>query len=106
MNPTLTSYEPPLSPDFQGPWDFWTCGDRPLALGVLGVAYEAGGLIYIPLIMAAREGSGDVGRFLDRLSARCRIISVTSARLAGMLMRRGWICEKHDVFDDIWRRCE
>jgi len=104
MNPTLAVYEPPLSPEFAATYDFWGCGDRPLAPGVKGLAYEKDGLIMIPLITAECEGSGDVGRMLDRLSSRCRIVTVTSTRLAGMLVRRGW--KKHDSleFGDMWER--
>ena len=62
-----------------------------LAPGVLGYAVEADGMIYIPVIVAEREGSGDVGRFLDSLSPRCAIPCVISERLLGMLDRRGWV---------------
>ena len=62
-----------------------------LAPGVRGYAVESGGKICIPLIMAVSEGSGDVGRFLDSLSPRCVVPNVTSPRLMGMLIRRGWV---------------
>ena len=104
MNPTLCSYEPPLSQDFLVHRDFWECGERPLGPGVKGFAFEQDGLIHIPLIVAEHEGSGDVGRFLDRLSSRCRVITVTSTKLAGMLARRGWRKAPHLEFGDIWER--
>lgn len=61
-----------------------------LAPGVQGFAFGTRKYIYIPLLMAVKEGSGDVGRFLDSLSPRCRIVDVKSDRLKGMLVRRGW----------------
>lgn len=82
------TYEPPLteegSPLIPGE-------EKELAPGVLGYAILAKGRIHIPLIIAAKEGSGAVGRFLDSLTKRCVIPSVTSPRLMGMLARRGWI---------------
>lgn len=74
-----------------------------LAPGVVGYAVEHQGAVYIPVIMARKEGSGDVGRFLDSLSARCRIANVTSPKLAGMLGRRGWRVEIEEGCD-VWRR--
>jgi len=61
-----------------------------LAPGVFGYAIESGGAVYIPAIRATREGSGAVGKFLDALTSRCRIPSVVSERLRGMLVRRRW----------------
>lgn len=61
-----------------------------LAPGVRGFTFKKNNVIFIPLIVAEKEGSGDVGRFLDRLSPRCVIMDVTSGRLEGMLIRRGW----------------
>jgi hypothetical protein len=104
MNPTLAVYEPPLSQDYLAHRDIWKCGQRPLAPFMRGFAFEQDGLILIPLIVAEREGCGDVGRFLDRLSSRCRIVTVTSTRLAGMLVRRGWKKHDHDEFGDMWER--
>lgn len=87
MNPTLKSYEPPTRQEgtalIPGHEDL-------LAPGVRGYAIEKDNEIRIPLIIAEREGTGDVGRFLDRLSQRCVVVSVTSNRLAGMLKRRDW----------------
>lgn len=88
MNPTLASYEPPISAH-PFPTKAWHATTQ-LASGVRGFTFKQGELIFIPLILAEREGSGDVGRFLDRLSARCVIIDVTSKRLEGMLLRRGF----------------
>lgn len=102
MNPQASkeTYEPPLSregsPLIPGQ-------EGLLALGVRGYAMEHLGKIYIPLIVAEKEGSGDVGRFLDSLSPRCVVVSVTSPRLAGMLMRRGF-SPQFDGEADVWRR--
>lgn len=105
MNPTVTIYEPPISRDEDARrCNYWACAERQLAQGVKGFAFEEDGLILIPLIVAEREGSGDVGRFLDRLSPRCRIVTCTSARLAGMLARRGWKKHRDEEYGDIWRR--
>lgn len=62
----------------------------PIAPGVFGYAIEDKGRIFIPDIHAEKEGSGDVGRFLDSLHPRCVIANVVSSRLRGMLLRRGW----------------
>jgi hypothetical protein len=88
VNPTLSVYEPPISMG-EMPDAFWMATTQ-LAPGVKGHTFVKGAVIFIPLIVAEREGSGDVGRFLDRLSARCIIMSVSSERLRGMLARRGW----------------
>jgi hypothetical protein len=88
MNPTKKSYEPPISKG-EMPTKAWQ-PTMQLAPGVRGYTFRKGKLIIIPLILAEKEGSGDVGRFLDRLSANCVIMSVTSERLAGMLERRGY----------------
>ena len=73
-----------------------------LAPGVIGYAIEYEGEIWIPVIAAVREGSGDVGRFIDSLSPRCVIPHVFSSRLMGMLARRGWIPEFRND-GTIWR---
>jgi hypothetical protein len=94
------TYEPPCSEEgsilIPGQEDL-------LAPGVRGYALRARGLIYIPLIIAEKEGSGDVGRFLDSLSPNCVIPTVTSPRLGGMLIRRGF-APTHDGETDVWRR--
>ena len=74
-----------------------------LAPGVRGFTYIRHKEIMIPLILAEHEGSGDVGRFLDRLSRRCVIVFVTSKRLRGMLVRRGWF-ETIEDETDLWRQ--
>lgn len=62
-----------------------------LAPGVRGYAIlKTNGLLYIPVIEAVAQGSGDVGRFLDSLPLNVRIPNVCSERLEGMLKRRGW----------------
>ena len=103
MKPTLAIYEPPTFGKGDAT-NYWMFGQEPLADGVLGTAFVEDGLILIPLIVAEREGSGCVGRFLDRLSARCRVICCTSPRLAGMLERRGWKMSDHQEYGDIWRK--
>lgn len=93
------NYEPPLSEMGS------SCvpGEEELiAPGVRGYAVESKGKIGIPLIIAEKEGNGDVGRFLDSLSPRCVIPSVTSPRLMGMLARRGWIPAFEET--DIWSK--
>lgn len=95
-------YEPPCVPEGTR----MILGHEPLlAPGVRGCAYERGGRIEIPIMLAEREGSGDVGRFLDSLSPRCVIHCVISNRLVGMLLRRGWreTIEQIDGEDvDVW----
>jgi hypothetical protein len=78
------AYEPTTIPNGS------TVDEYALAPGVMGLAIEHEGAVYIPVIRAMREGSGDVGRFIDSLSDRCRISNVVSNRLLGMLCRRGW----------------
>lgn len=60
---------------------------------VTGYAIQVGDEIFIPVIHALKEGSGQVGKWLDTLSPRCVIVNCISTRLAGMLKRRGWKCE-------------
>jgi hypothetical protein len=83
MNPTLASYEPPIS-THPFPKNAWSPHTK-LAPGVWGFTFEREGIIFIPLIVAECQGSGEVGTFLDRLTSRCVIIDVTSSRLQGML---------------------
>jgi hypothetical protein len=61
------------------------------------------GEVIIPFLIAEKQGSGHVGRFLTRLSRNCVIVSVISKRLEGMLIRRGY---KKTMIgeDDYWRR--
>lgn len=99
MNPTLSTYEPPVSthPMPSRAWHQTT----QLAPGVRGFTFEKEGILFIPLIVAEKEGNGDVGRFLDRLSMRCLIMEVTSDRLRGMLERRGYVkieIEQHNFW--------
>lgn len=70
-----------------------TLGAEPLlAPGVRGTAFDTPAGIYIPLITADDEGSGAVGAFLDALPTDRRVVfpNVISARLEGMLVRRGF----------------
>lgn len=97
---TLTeNYEPLLSEE----WEDIIGYGNPIAPGVQGYAILKDNLIFIPLINAMREGSGDVGRFLDSLSSRCVIVNVTSDRLRGMLIRRKW---KLSYVQDEWFKSE
>lgn len=103
------TYEPPALP-FDHPYcrnGAWKSAGR-LGVGVDGLAFFQKGTIYIPLIIAHRPGSGDVGRFLDRLSSRCRIVDVVSERLREMLGRRGWkIVEDETLREcEVWQRSE
>lgn len=94
------TYEPPLSKKGSA----LMMGSEPvIAPGVRGYAVRSGSRIFIPLIVAEKQGNGDVGRFLDSLSPRCIIPNVTSARLKGMLQRRGWR-PRFDGECDIWER--
>lgn len=63
-----------------------------LADGVLGYAIESDGIIWIPDIRAEVEGDGRVGKFIDALDRdrTIRFPTVIGARLAGMLVRRGF----------------
>ena len=92
--PPCTAIGSPITPGDEGP---------DLAPGVGGYAVESCGKVWIPVIYAKQEGAGDVGRFLDSLSPRCVIPTVTSARLAGMLMRRGF-APKFDGEAEVWSR--
>ena len=96
---TLT-YEPPTTKV----GTVCTIGQEPIiAAGVRGYAVKHEAEIWIPLIIAEKEGSGEVGRFLDSLSPRCAVVNVTSPRLEGMLKRRGW-APKWDGECDVWRK--
>jgi hypothetical protein len=86
----VVDYEPPLSDPVIIQGKAWHISAMPLAKGVLGCAYANSDEIWIPLIVAEKKGSGDVGRFLDSLSARCVVVDVVSPRLKEMLVRRGW----------------
>lgn len=68
-------------------------GQEPeIAPGVHGVAFDMTDGIYIPLLRAAKEGNGDVSRFLDSLPTMRRIVfpNVTNGKLRLMLQRRGF----------------
>jgi hypothetical protein len=91
-------------------WPFPTCADGSpletldaLGQGVKGYAIEVDGYAYIPLIEADREGSGDVGRWLDALPPKVRITNCISIRLWGMLERRGWSAHIEDGCD-VWEK--
>lgn len=64
-----------------------------VAPGVLAWVFDKGAAgIEVKHVLSVREGSGDVGRWIDSL-APCRKIvvpNVTSPRLMGMLTRRGY----------------
>lgn len=82
-----------------------------LGPGVQGYTVEAYGATYVPLVLAERPGSGDVGRWLDSLSpARSwRFPNVLNARLAGMLKRRGFLRRREWAADygewvEVWER--
>lgn len=106
----IVGYEPPtVAPDSSVARFDAAPHELPLlAPGVRGWAIEQGARIAIPMMIAERPGSGDVGRFLDSLSARCVIPCVISIRLEGMLWRRGFrpTVERDEAGDliDVWRR--
>ena len=94
-------YEPTLSVKDE-PLDPFSLAE--IYPGVRGYAISHNGAIYIPVIEG--DGTGKVGEMLDRLTPRCRIASVVSARLRGMLERRGWAREWESTEDgdvDVWR---
>jgi hypothetical protein len=66
--------------------------DSEIGPGVTGYTMDIRGDLYVPLIQAVHPGNGDVGRYLDSLPTGCRIVvpNVISARLEGMLLRRGF----------------
>lgn len=65
---------------------------RQLAPGVLGCIEDKGDCLVVIWLEAEEEGSGDVGRWLDRLDPATAVIvmEVLSERLRGMLTRRGF----------------
>lgn len=106
LRKTGKEYEPPtVSQPYEG-------NPYLLAEGVIGVAIESEGTIYIPYIEAIQRGNGDVGRFISSLSSRCVFTTVTSLRLEEMLKRRGWVLSIERLVDPnygdaearIWRR--
>ena len=90
-----------------GPFDFVVS----LAPGVVGYTVDVGPDLYVPLIEASKPGSGDVGRYLDSLPRDRRVVvpNVISARLEGMLARRGfsatveWAAD-FEEYVEIWER--
>ena len=73
--------------------ELYVPGEEPqIAPGVRGIVFDMLDGLYLPLILAEREGAGDVGRFLDALPKDRRIVfpNVVSQRLLGMLQRRGY----------------
>lgn len=80
-----------------------TLGERRAALreypriapGVHGeLVWRGRDTVFINVVVAAVEGSGDVGRWLDSLSGfRVIVPLVASPRLKGMLERRGYVYE-------------
>ena len=74
--------------------------------GVQGYAIANQGEVWIPWIAADVEGDGRVGKLLDNLAEHCCIVNITSKRLLGMLLRRGWKPRQVDTPDgpvDVWR---
>lgn len=68
-------------------------GEEPLlGPGVRGVLFDRPDGVFIPSIYAEKEGSGDVGRYIDSLPKDRRVVfsTVLSPRLRGMLLRRGY----------------
>jgi hypothetical protein len=67
--------------------------EYPLARGVRGYTLDVDGDLWLPLISAVSEGSGDVGRYLDSLPEDRDVFvpNCISLRLEGMLRRRGFV---------------
>ena len=74
-----------------------------LAPGVSGYTSEVGEALLVPVIIADKEGNGDVGRYLDTLPRDRWVIfpTVLSARLAGMLERRGFYPGQVDTGEEM-----
>lgn len=73
--------------------DDLTPGQEPvIADGVRGVWFDMPDGIWMPLVVAERPGSGDVGRMLDSLPRDRRVVvpGVIKHKLEGMLRRRGF----------------
>jgi hypothetical protein len=62
-----------------------------VAPGVVASTGTDGPLTTVLLVAAVEPGSGDVGRWLDSLAGPARVEQVVSGRLAGMLLRRGFL---------------
>ncbi len=64
-----------------------------LAPGVRGYTMTSeDGSVYVPVVVAMNPGHGDVGRYIDSLpkDKTVKFPTVISARLEGMLKRRGF----------------
>ena len=70
-------------------------GETELAPGVWGYTVENEQGLWVPIINAENPGSGDVSRYLDGLpkDRPVHFPCVISERLAGMLLRRGFVGE-------------
>lgn len=90
------SYEPPLS---QAGAVLTVASEPEIYPGVRGYAMEHKGLIYIPMVFG--QGDGQVGKLLDALSPRCRMVNVISSKLRHMLQRRGWKMKMEEEVD-VW----
>lgn len=58
--------------------------------GVHGEVVVRGNVTFVNFIWAKKEGSGQVGKYLDSLTGPVIFEAVLSARLRGMLERRGY----------------
>jgi hypothetical protein len=83
-----------------------------LAPGVRGYSVETERGLYVPVIIAIDEGSGNVGRYLDSLPRDRRVVvpNVMNSLLAAMLERRGftrareWADEPFDEWIEVYER--
>lgn len=74
-------------------------GQEPIiGTGVRGIAFDCDDGVHVPLIVAEHQGNGDVGRWPE--DRRVVFPAVISARLRGMLKRRGF----RPIGDDNWER--
>ena len=80
----MRNYEPPAHPEPLNNQRLYE-----LYPGVKGYAQSLDGEIHILMIWG--QGVGSVGKMLDELSPRCRVVNVLNPRMKGMLERRGWV---------------
>lgn len=92
------TYEPPISEV----GSTLTLGKEPETFpGIQGYAVMNGEEIWIPLVIG--DGTGQVGKFLDKLSPRCALVNVCNPKLTAMLARRGWQMSLEDAGVGVWR---
>lgn len=78
---------------------------------VLGAIFDEGEMgVYVPVVMSKKPGCGNVGRFIDGLLSKHKVVkfpNIISSRLEEMLKRRGfqltyeW-AEQYGEYVDVW----